>query len=92
VVEMMGALAQFGVAGLIGWMWLSERRASGERERQIRETHEMLRQERTRLRTLVRIVAENTRALGALESTQRELAMALRAMGNVPHARGRAGA
>lgn len=67
------ALAQFGIAGLIGWMWLTERRAAGERERQIAQLTDRLLQERLQTQTLVRIIADNTRALTALEVGQRQL-------------------
>lgn len=72
-VDAVSALAQLGAAGVIGWMWLSERRAAGERERQIRESHETLMNERAQLDVLVRALEGNTRAVTALEAGQREL-------------------
>jgi hypothetical protein len=72
--QIAAALAQFGVAGLIGWMWLTERRAAAARERQLAELHERLMQERPQVETLVRIIADNTRALTMLEVGQRTLA------------------
>ena len=33
--ELLAMVTQFGVAGLIGWMWLSERRAGAAREREL---------------------------------------------------------
>ena len=71
------ALAQFGAAGLIGWMWLAERRAAATRERQLTELHERITQERPQLTTLITVVQDNTRALSALESGQRAVAAAL---------------
>lgn len=68
------ALAQFGAAGLIGWMWLAERRAAAARERQLAELHERLMQERPNLGLLLEVVRDNTRALTALELGQRALA------------------
>lgn len=72
--ELAGAAAQFGAAGLIGWMWLTERRATAARERQLGEAHRALVAERERSRTLAAIVAANTRAMTALEGSQRDLA------------------
>lgn len=72
--EIAGAVAQFGVAGLIGWMWLTERRASAGRERQLTEMHDRLMAERERAETLVGLVTTNTRAMTGLEASQRELA------------------
>ena len=87
-----GALVQFGTAGLIGWMWLSERRAAGTLERQLLEAHEKLRQERIGTEALLGAVRENTRVLGQIEAGQRSLlAMLGRANGPQEEARGRAG-
>lgn len=72
--EIAGALAQFGVAGLVGWMWLTERRAAAGRERQLTEAHDRLMGERERAETLVGLVGASTRAMTALEASQRELA------------------
>jgi hypothetical protein len=75
--QIAAAFAQFGVAGLIGWMWLSERRAAAAREKQLAELHERLLQERPQIAVLVRIISENTRALTTLEIGQRQLAALL---------------
>lgn len=75
--QLAAAFAQFGVAGLIGWMWLTERRAATARDRQLAELHERLLQERPQIHTLVRIIADNTRALTALEVGQRHLSTVL---------------
>lgn len=64
---------QFGAAGLIAWMWLTERRASTTRDRQLTEAHDRLTEQRTQLNELVTVIAENTKALTALESVQRRL-------------------
>jgi hypothetical protein len=83
--QIAAACAQFGAAGLIGWMWLSERRAAAARERQLTEAHERLSQERPQLEVLVRIVSDNTRALATLEVGQRGLAAVLeRVIANAP--------
>jgi len=68
------ALAQFGAAGMIGCMWLWERRAASERERQLTEAHDRLSTDRLQLNVLVEALRDNTRALTALESGQRALA------------------
>ena len=72
--ELATAITQFGVAGLIGWMWLSERRAAAARDRQLAEAHDRLEQERTKLSTLLAALDRNTQALSAVESGQRRLA------------------
>jgi hypothetical protein len=76
-VEVLASLTQFGMAGLIAWMWLVERRASTERERQILSAHERLMEQRVQLDSLLKVVGDNTRAVTALESAQRALARAV---------------
>lgn len=76
--ESLATLAQLGAAGLIGWLWVMERRFAGERERQLREAHEALLEERRQVDVLVRVVEGNTRALTAVEAGQRELASVIR--------------
>ncbi len=75
--EVLGALAQFGAAGLIAWMWLSERRAGEVRQRQLDEAHEIIRTERQALHTLVRVVEDNARAMAGLDARQGELCRAI---------------
>jgi hypothetical protein len=81
--EVMGALTQFGVAGLICWMWLVERRASAERERQITEAHKALIEQRDEREGLVEVVRDNTKALALLEGSQRELIGAIERLGSL---------
>ena len=83
----MGALTQFGVAGLICWMWLVERRASAERERQISEAHRAIIEQRDERDGLVEVVRENTKALAMLEGSQRELIGAIDRFGTHPDRR-----
>lgn len=85
--EVMGALTQFGVAGLICWMWLVERRAGAERERQLSESHRVLMQQRDEKDGLVEVVRDNTRAVTALEVGQRELIGAIDRLGRGPDRR-----
>lgn len=76
--ESIAALAQLGAAGLIGWLWLVERRSAVDRERELREAHAALVDERRQVDVLVRVVEANTRALAAVEAGQRELAGVIR--------------
>jgi hypothetical protein len=84
--QLAAALAQFGAAGLIGWMWLSERRAAAARERQLAELHERLMHERPQLAALLAVLRDNTRALTALEVGQRHVAAALERLARRPAA------
>ena len=76
-IDLAASLAQLGAAGLIGWMWLAERRAAAARENQLRELHERLIQERPQLAVLLAVVRDNTKALTALEVGQRGLAVVM---------------
>jgi len=81
--EIAGALAQFGVAGMVGWMWLSERRAAAMREQQLTQAHEALMRDRESAGVLVEIAKANTRAMTALETTQREMISLLHRIGQM---------
>ncbi len=71
--EVLSALTQFGVAGMVCAMWLIERRASGKREQQITEAHEKLIGQIEDRAVLIEVIRENTRALSLLEAGQRGL-------------------
>lgn len=71
--DLLNLITQFGAAGLIGWMWLSERRHAAKREQQLTESHERLQEQRLALDQLITLVTENTRAVASLESGQRAL-------------------
>lgn len=73
-VDILAAATQFGVAGLMGWMWLSERRSAAAREQALSEAHERLMQERRQLDVLVKALDDNTRALVGIEAGQARLA------------------
>lgn len=71
--ELAGVMAQFGAAGLVGWMWLSERRTAAVREGQVAEAHEKLMEQQTKVEMVVRAIEANTRALTSLEVGQGHL-------------------
>ncbi|HVZ94757.1 MAG TPA: hypothetical protein VG797_09630 [Phycisphaerales bacterium] len=72
--DQLNTVAQFGMAGLIGWMWLVERRASSTRDKQLSDAHDRILEQRTQLDALTRLIADNTRAVASLEAGQRALA------------------
>lgn len=73
----VAALAQLGAAGLMGWMWLAERRGAAHRERQLSEAHERMMQERRYFESLLAAVRENTRVMALLEGAQERLGRAI---------------
>ena len=54
-------------------MWLAERRAAAQREKQLTQAHERIIQERASLDALLTAIRENTRVLAQMESGQRTL-------------------
>jgi len=82
--QLLGAATQFGIAGLMAWMWLTERRSATERERQINDAHQRLIEDRIHFGAIVELVRENTRAVTALEAGQRALLDLARAIAPNP--------
>ena len=75
---MIETLVQFGVAGLMGALWVWERMHSRRRETQLSEAHAQLMTRHEELSTLVELVRQNTRALVSFEKLQREVLESLR--------------
>ncbi len=69
--EIAGSLVQFGTAGLMGWMWLTERRSAAARERQLDEAHARIAEQHVGIEALLGAVRENTKVLGQIEAGQR---------------------
>ena len=70
---LLTALAQFGPAGLIGFLWLYERRSSVARERQLDEAHQRVMSLDRQLEALLSVIQDNTRAINCLQQSQRRL-------------------
>ena len=85
--DIAGVAAQLGAAGIMGMMWLAERRAGAVREKQLAEAHDRLMSERTSLDVLLRAIESSTRVLSALEVGQRQL---LDVLGRMPARRAHA--
>jgi hypothetical protein len=66
-------VANLGVAGLMGTMWLWERRTSRQREQQIDEAHARIITDRVQLDQLMDMVRQNTEAMTKLSATQQQL-------------------
>jgi hypothetical protein len=66
-------LTSLGAAGLMGAMWLWERRTSQKREQQIDESHARIMSDRIQLEQLIDVVKQNTEVLARLCATQEQL-------------------
>ena len=84
--ELATTLTKFGVAGLIGWMWLTERRAGAERERQLSEAHARILTQSEQRAALLDALRDSTRAMVALECAQRALADLIQRLADRPPA------
>lgn len=63
-------LAQFGVAGLMGALWVWERLHTRKREQQLSEAHERIGQQRQSLRAMVKLIRQNTHAIERFGAAQ----------------------
>ncbi len=59
-------LASYGAAGLMGAMWLWERRTSSTREKQIEDAHQRIMSDGVKLEALIDLVEKNTDVLSRL--------------------------
>jgi len=71
--DLVPIVTQYGVAGLMGMLWLFERRHSSQRERELTESHTRLMQQHTELSELMGVIKENSVAITSLESSQARL-------------------
>ncbi|MCK4872740.1 MAG: hypothetical protein KAS72_08460 [Phycisphaerales bacterium] len=79
-LEATQTMTQFGAAGLIGVLWMWERRLNARRERQLSEAHDHIIEQRYQLEELLKVVADNTRAISSMEACQQRLAALLEGM------------
>jgi hypothetical protein len=69
----LDSIASFGAAGLMGAMWLWERRLSQKRESQIDDAHARILGDRVQLEQLMLVVRQNAEAITRLSATQDQL-------------------
>ncbi len=77
-------LTSFGIAGLMGVMWLWERRTSRQREEQLDEAHARIMADRVGIDQLMAVVRQNAEAMTRLSATQEQL---LRQLPQIPNSR-----
>jgi hypothetical protein len=66
-------LTSLGAAGIMGAMWLWERKTSGQREQQLDEAHTRILADRVGLDELIHVVQQNTEALSRMNTMQEQL-------------------
>lgn len=72
--ESIQNVTQFGVAGLMGALWLWERLYSRKREQELTQTHQRLTAQQQELHILIELVNRNTAAIERFEQTQQRVA------------------
>ena len=77
-LSLIGDLATFGTAGLMGALWLWERKLSRLREEQLTAAHDRILRDEARLRMLTQVVEQNTSAISRFGEIQRETIETLR--------------
>lgn len=78
VMNGVDQLTGLGAAGVMGAMWLWERRQSATREQQIDEAHARILQDRVQLDQLMALVKQNTEAMTRLAAAQEQLVASLK--------------
>ena len=74
-------LTNLGVAGLMGAMWLWERRQSQQRDQQLDESHARILGDRVQLDQLIEVVKTNAEAMTRLGAVQDQLVRTLEKKG-----------
>ncbi len=69
----LGELTNLGAAGVMGAMWLWERRTSRQREQQIDEAHQRIISDRVAIDQVLMVVRQNAEAMTRLSATQDQL-------------------
>ena len=69
----LDTVASLGAAGLMGAMWLWERRTSQKREQQLDEAHARILGDGVQLEQLMTVVRQNAEAISRLCTTQDQL-------------------
>ena len=75
--DALSQLTSLGAAGIMGAMWLWERRMSRQRDQQLDETHERILGDRVQLGQLIEVVQSNAEAMTRLTSVQDQLVRTL---------------
>ena len=78
--EIVKYFVQFGVAGLMGILWVWERLSSRKYETQLKEAHKKMIDQEQCISILISLVKQNTHAIERFDQTQRELNCLLKGM------------
>ena len=79
--DALSQLTSLGAAGIMGAMWLWERRQSQQRDQQLDESHARILGDRVQLDQLIEVVKTNAEAMTRLGSVQDQLVRTLEKKG-----------
>ncbi len=88
LLSLISDLTSFGAAGLMGAMWLWERRLNRLREYQLSQSHERIMRDEQRLSRLIRVIEQNTTAVASFTETQRQVCQTLKQLSKEIHRAG----
>ena len=77
MAEIIKYLVQFGVAGLMGVLWIWERYLSRDVTKMLSQAHQQLLDQKIEINTLIHIIEKNTQALERFDQTQQQLSRSL---------------
>ena len=73
LLDALTSFTQFGVAGLMGALWVWERMLSRRREAQLNAAHQRIVRQKQELAVLMRMMRRNTQTIERFERTQEQL-------------------
>lgn len=80
--DVLTMFTQLGAAGLIGLLWIVERRHASKRDGQLDEAHQRIIGQQQHIAALLVVIKENTRAIEGLQKGQQQLIELLRRGGS----------
>jgi hypothetical protein len=86
-VDVLQSITSLGAAGIIGWMWLWERRTGRDREAQLDQAHQRIIADQIHLETVLHTLAANTEAVTKLIAVCEEMARELERRPGCGHTR-----
>ncbi len=85
ILSLISDLTSFGAAGLMGALWLLERKLNRRREEQINAAHERILRDEQKLSCLTGVVDKNTAAIVRFVENQKEQSRIIKHLMEVMH-------
>ena len=71
MTDILTQFANLGAAGIIGMMWIAERKSSNKKDAQLSQSHNLILQKQDHIRCLTNVIKDNTTAITRLNETQK---------------------